>query len=60
MNISNIFVKAFRALPYLYYEILSVFYKRAMKYCGPNVYIRPSSSDFKGLGNLSIGWQQLA
>lgn len=26
-----------------------------MKYCGDNVYIRPSSSDFKGLYNLSIG-----
>lgn len=57
MNISNIIVKASRALPYLYDEILSVFYKRAMKYCGPDVYIRPSSSDFKGLDNLSVGGQ---
>lgn len=55
MNISKIIVKASRALPYLYDEILSVFYKRAMKYCGPDVYIRPSSSDFKGLDNLSVG-----
>ena len=26
-----------------------------MKYCGKNVYLRPSSSDFKGLWNMSIG-----
>ena len=26
-----------------------------MKFCGKNVYIRPFSSDFKGLNNLSIG-----
>lgn len=26
-----------------------------MRKCGKNVYIRPLSSDFKGLGNLSIG-----
>lgn len=26
-----------------------------MKYCGKNVYLRPSSYDFKGLWNMSIG-----
>lgn len=26
-----------------------------MKYCGKYVYLRPSSSDFKGLWNMSIG-----
>lgn len=26
-----------------------------MKYCGKNVYLRPTCSDFKGLWNLSIG-----
>lgn len=26
-----------------------------MKYCGKNVHIRPTSSDFKGLWNLSVG-----
>lgn len=55
MKIGNLFIKASLALPYLYDKILSVFYKRAMKYCGPNVYIRPSSSDFKGLEKLSVG-----
>lgn len=55
MNISNLFIKASLAIPYLYDKVLSIFYKRAMKHCGPNVYIRPSSSDFKGLQNLSVG-----
>ena len=53
--LSTMVIKSSLALPYLYDEILSVFYKRAMKYCGPDVYIRPSSSDFKGLDNLSVG-----
>ena len=26
-----------------------------MKHCGKGVYIRPMSSDFKGLWNLSVG-----
>lgn len=26
-----------------------------MKYCGKQVYLRPSSSDFKGLWNMSVG-----
>lgn len=34
---------------YLYDKFLAVFYRGAMKYCGKNVYLRPSCSDFKGL-----------
>lgn len=30
-------------------------WKRAMKHCGKGVYLRPMSSDIKGLENLSIG-----
>ena len=30
-------------------------WKRSMKYCGKGVYLRPLSSDIKGLHNLSIG-----
>lgn len=26
-----------------------------MKYCGKHVFLRPSSSDIKGLWNLSVG-----
>lgn len=40
---------------YFYDKLLAVFYKGAMKYCGKHVYLRPSSSDFKGLWNMSIG-----
>lgn len=59
MNISNMFVKASHVIPYLYDKILSVFYKNSMKYCGMDVYIRPSSSDYKGLANLSVGGSSL-
>ncbi|WP_418981656.1 acyltransferase [Alistipes sp.] len=48
-------VKVFLSVPYLFDKILSCFYKRSMKYCGKNVNLRPGSSDFKGLYNLSIG-----
>lgn len=30
-------------------------WKRAMKHCGKGVYLRPMSSDIKGLENLSVG-----
>ena len=40
---------------YFYDKLLAVFYKGAMKYCGKHVYLRPSSSDFKGLWNMSVG-----
>ena len=40
---------------YLYDKILAYFYKSSMRHCGKNVYLRPSSSDFKGLWNLSVG-----
>lgn len=30
-------------------------WKRSMKYCGKGVYLRPMSSDIKGVQNLSIG-----
>lgn len=36
-------------------KVWSFFYKRSMKFCGKNVYLRPTLSDFKGLWNLSIG-----
>ena len=40
---------------YLYDMFLAFFYKRAMKYCGKHVYIRPSSCNIKGIQNLSVG-----
>lgn len=58
MNIKQIYsggVKISLLLPWLYDKVLAFFYKGAMKQCGKHVYLRPSSSDFKGLWNLSIG-----
>lgn len=49
------FIKFTLCIPYLIDKILSFFYKKNMKQCGCNVRIRPLSSDFKGLKNLSIG-----
>lgn len=54
-QIFNYIIKFTLLIPWLWDNILSYFYKKAMKYCGAHVYIRPSQSDFKGLWNLSIG-----
>lgn len=40
---------------YLIDRLWAPIYKRVMKHCGTNVYIRPLSSDIKGLENLSVG-----
>lgn len=48
-------IKIFLIIPYVIDKILCIFYKKCMKYCGRGVYLRPLSSDFKGLNNLSIG-----
>ena len=54
-NICKIIVNASLLFPYLWDKFWSPFYKRAMKHCGKDVYLRPTCSDFKGLWNLSIG-----
>lgn len=51
----NFIIKLFKVIPYLIDKVLSFCYKKRMKYCGENVYLRPLSSDFKGIENLSIG-----
>lgn len=48
-------VKPSLSIPYIWDKIWSPVYKRAMKHCGKGVYIRPMSSDLKGLWNMSIG-----
>lgn len=53
--INKIGVKISLLFPYLWDKLWTPFYKRSMKYCGKNVYIRPTCSDLKGLWNLSIG-----
>ena len=40
---------------YLWDKIWTPVYKYSMAYCGKNVYMRPTLSDFKGLWNLSVG-----
>lgn len=40
---------------YLWDKLWCWSWKRSMKYCGKGVYLRPLSSDIKGLENLSIG-----
>lgn len=54
-KILNFVIKVSFLLSYLYDRVLAFFYKASMKHCGKGVYIRPSSSDFKGLWNMSIG-----
>lgn len=55
MNIFDIVIKASLVFPYAYDKLLAFFYKKAMSHCGSGVYLRPSSCDFKGLENLSVG-----
>lgn len=45
----------FLGIPFLIDKIQCYFYKKCFKICGCNVYLRPSSSDIKGIGNISIG-----
>ncbi len=51
----NFCIKISKLFPYVIDKFFAVLYKKSMKYCGKNVYLRPMSSDFKGLENLSIG-----
>lgn len=51
----SIGVKISLACPYFGDKLWCPFYKKSMKYCGKNVYFRPTSSNLKGLWNMSIG-----
>ena len=55
MNVIKILIKSSLVPAYLWDMIWAPIYKKAMKSCGNGVYLRPMSSDFKGLENLSIG-----
>lgn len=54
-KLSNFVVRVNSVLPYLWDKLVTPFFKRAMNYCGKGVYLRPSSSDFKGIENFTIG-----
>lgn len=51
----NILIKISLVPSYLWDAMWAPVYKRAMKSCGRGVFLRPMSSDLKGLENLSIG-----
>lgn len=55
MNILNILMKMGAAPSYIWDAMWAPVYKRAMKHCGRDVYIRPMSSDIKGVQNMSVG-----
>ena len=52
---SKCFFKLFLILPWVIDKIQFFFYRRCFACCGRNVFLRPSSSDIKGLENISIG-----
>lgn len=52
---SRLLVNFSLSFSYLWDRLWSPIWKRSMKYCGEGVYLRPMSSDIKGLWNLSIG-----
>lgn len=55
MNIL-VFLKSLSLLPsYIWDAMWSPVWKYCMKSCGKGVYLRPMSSDIKGLQNLSVG-----
>lgn len=54
-KIISVCVKISLAPGYLWDKMWAPVWKRGMKYCGKGVYLRPMSSDIKGLKNLSIG-----
>ena len=51
----NILIKLSLLPSYLWDKLWAPVWKRGMKHCGKGVYLRPMSSDIKGLENLSIG-----
>ena len=53
--ICSFFVKLIFVPSYLADKILAPIWKGCMSHCGKGVYLRPLSSDIKGLYNLSIG-----
>ena len=55
MTICSFFVKMSLIPAYVWDQMWCWAWKREMKSCGKGVYLRPMSSDIKGLRNLSVG-----
>lgn len=51
----NFLIKLSLLPAFLWDAMWAPIYKRAMAHCGKGVYLRPMSSDIKGLQNLSVG-----
>lgn len=51
----QVLVSVSLSFSYLWDKIWAPVYKKCMKHCGKGVYLRPMSSDLKGLWNMSIG-----
>lgn len=54
-RVTQFLIKIGKAIPFAADLIISPLYRASMRHCGRHVRLRPLSSDFKGLGNLSIG-----
>lgn len=48
-------VKCGLSFSYFWDKLWTPIWKSCMKHCGKNVYLRPMSSDIKGVENLSVG-----
>ncbi len=55
MSLYDILQKVGLAPAYLWDALWAPVWKHSMRYCGKDVYLRPMSSDIKGLWNLSVG-----
>lgn len=54
-NFFHLIAKVSLLLSFIWDKMWAPIWKRCMKNCGNGVYIRPMSSDFKGIENLSVG-----
>lgn len=55
MSILHVGVKCGLSFSYFWDKLWTPIWKSCMKHCGKNVYLRPMSSDIKGVENLSVG-----
>lgn len=55
MNIYKILIQISLFPAWAWDKLWAPVWKRSMRHCGKGVYLRPMSSDIKGLANLSVG-----
>lgn len=53
--LSALLIKLSLSFSYIWDCLWAPIWKRGMKHCGKGVYLRPMSSDIKGIENLSVG-----